>query len=385
MEGLSFQQFINLFLVLISWLLIIFLVSTKTKNKTSNILLALYLLTNAQDSSGLFASYFIYPDYPGWGMFINNSVFLKFPLLYLYLLSVIYSDFKLKLKHLWHLWAYVINFMILWPDYFSVDFESKWAFLIAKVEGQEPMAIKLSYALIHVQSFFYIVMCFIEIKKYKQLLLENYADAKLMLHQWLFQFITLIAVSMVISTVKNVLLFMHSDIIFFYINWIVQVLALFIICWMVIKALHSPELFRGIESKLQLVKHMVKNQESTETLATTDSEVITTLKTYMHDEKPYMNPNLTIYKLAEELNMPTKDLSLLINHDMNQHFFDFVNEYRIKKAMDILQDPDQQELTVLEILYEVGFNSKSSFNTSFKKYTGKTPTEYRKNYLKSAS
>ena len=382
MEGLSFQQFINLFLVLISWLLIIFLLTAKTKNKTSNILLALYLLMNAQDSSGLFASFFVYPDYPGWGMFINNSVFLKFPLLYLYLLSVIYSDFKLKPKHLWHLWAYAINFIILWPDYFSVDSESKWAFLIAKTEGHEPMAIKLSYLLIHVQSFIYIVLCFIAVKKYKQLLLENYADAKLQLHQWLFQFITLITVSMVIATIKNVLLFMHSDLIFFYINWTVQILSLFVICWIVIKALHSPELFRGIDSKLQLVKYMVKDEKSSDKLLTSDSEVITTLKTYMEDEKPYMNPNLTIYKLAEELNMPTKDLSLLINHDMNQHFFDFVNSFRIEKAMEILQDPEQQELTVLEILYEVGFNSKSSFNTAFKKYTGKTPTEYRKNYLR---
>jgi len=67
----------------------------------------------------------------------------------------------------------------------------------------------------------------------------------------------------------------------------------------------------------------------------------------------------------------------LINHHMDQHFFDFVNEYRIQKAMNILKDKSKKELTILEILYEVGFNSKSSFNTSFKKYTRLTPTEYR--------
>lgn len=58
-----------------------------------------------------------------------------------------------------------------------------------------------------------------------------------------------------------------------------------------------------------------------------------------------------------------------------------MNEYRIEKAMEILKDPSQKELTVLEILYQVGFNSKSSFNTSFKKYTGKTPTDFRKQAL----
>jgi AraC-like DNA-binding protein len=54
-----------------------------------------------------------------------------------------------------------------------------------------------------------------------------------------------------------------------------------------------------------------------------------------------------------------------------------VNEYRIQKAMNILKDKSKNDLTVLEILYEVGFNSKSSFNTSFKKYTNLTPTAYR--------
>ncbi|MNR66287.1 DNA-binding transcriptional activator FeaR [compost metagenome] len=63
---------------------------------------------------------------------------------------------------------------------------------------------------------------------------------------------------------------------------------------------------------------------------------------------------------------------------MDKHFFDFVNEYRIEKAKEILKDPLQKELTILEILYKVGFNSKSSFSSSFKKYTGKTPTDFRK-------
>ena len=86
-----------------------------------------------------------------------------------------------------------------------------------------------------------------------------------------------------------------------------------------------------------------------------------------------------------KLNIPAKDLSLLINHDLNQHFFDFVNGFRIRKAMEMLSDPDKKEFTVLEILYDVGFNSKSSFNTAFKKYTQLTPTEYRKKHLLSAA
>ncbi|UKB81285.1 helix-turn-helix domain-containing protein [Chryseobacterium sp. MEBOG07] len=103
------------------------------------------------------------------------------------------------------------------------------------------------------------------------------------------------------------------------------------------------------------------------------------MKEFMIKNEPYLDSSLTIQDLAEQLNMPVKDLSALINLYMNKHFFDFINEYRIEKAKEILKNPLQKELTILEILYEVGFNSKSSFSTSFKKYTGTTPTDFRKN------
>ena len=104
----------------------------------------------------------------------------------------------------------------------------------------------------------------------------------------------------------------------------------------------------------------------------------------MIDQKLYLDASLTMYDLSKHLNMPVRELSLLINHDLDQHFFDFINGYRIRHAMEILRDPAKKEYTVLEILYDVGFNSKSSFNTAFKKLTSLTPTEYRLKHLKAA-
>jgi AraC-like DNA-binding protein len=115
------------------------------------------------------------------------------------------------------------------------------------------------------------------------------------------------------------------------------------------------------------------------------NDKIRKLNSYMTEEEPYLDPSLTIYDLAKKTGIPSKEVSLMINHELNQHFFDFVNGYRIRKAMDLLKDPGKKEFTVLEILYEVGFNSKSSFNTAFKKYTQITPTQYRKKYLGSAA
>ncbi len=96
----------------------------------------------------------------------------------------------------------------------------------------------------------------------------------------------------------------------------------------------------------------------------------------MQSEKPYLDDKLTLQKLAEQIKLPEKQLSSLINQQTGKHFFDFINEFRINDAKSLLKS--QPQLTVLEILYEVGFNSKSSFYTAFKKETGLTPTDYRK-------
>jgi len=384
MESLSFENFISLIIVFVSWLLIAFLLTAKSKNRTSNTLLVLFLLVNAQDSSGMFASYLVYPKFPGWGMIINSTVFFKMPLLFLYIQSVVYSDFKIKKIHLLHLIPWVLNLLVLTPRYFAVDFDTKWAFLSA-IDGRETIEIRTSYILVHIQIVVYFIMSFILIKKYKNLLLENYSNASLFNHKWLFQLVLLFSIEAFIATFKNVFLFMHLETFLFYTQLTTGFIALGFMCWIVLKAMHSPEIFRGINSNLQLVKSIFQEDQHMREKDSIESPEIVALKNYMLEEKPYLNASLTIYDLSKEINMNVRDLSLLINHDLNQHFFDFVNEYRIEKAMKVLQDPDKSDLTILEILYDVGFNSKSSFNTAFKKHTQVTPTVYRRNAIKKAS
>ncbi|WP_243636296.1 helix-turn-helix domain-containing protein [Flavobacterium aquariorum] len=163
-------------------------------------------------------------------------------------------------------------------------------------------------------------------------------------------------------------------------NVIIGLIALIISCWFVLKALNNPDLFKGVDSNMLLINEVVISTEK-ELLETPKSAEIALqielVKKYVLENEPFLEPSLTIQDLAKQVNIPVRDLSVLINHHMNQHFFDFINEYRIQKAMQILKSPSKSKLTVLEILYEVGFNSKSSFNTAFKKYTNQTPTEFR--------
>ena len=97
----------------------------------------------------------------------------------------------------------------------------------------------------------------------------------------------------------------------------------------------------------------------------------------MRSQKTYLNPELTLDMLAETLAIPAKDLSMIINRHFNLNFYEFVNGYRIEEAQKRLLDPANKDKTITDIYLEVGFNSKSVFNTFFKKLVGKTPSEYR--------
>lgn len=154
-----------------------------------------------------------------------------------------------------------------------------------------------------------------------------------------------------------------------------------IIFWYLYKALNNPQLFRNIDSRLKLVYHIVSEEKNNGQLATAEkayNEELLRLRKHMLEEKPFLNPSLTIQDLSKEIRISVRELSVLINHQLGQHFYDFVNAYRIAVAMDLLKDATKSKMTILEILYEVGFNSKSSFNAAFKKHTGHTPTAYRK-------
>jgi AraC-like DNA-binding protein len=101
----------------------------------------------------------------------------------------------------------------------------------------------------------------------------------------------------------------------------------------------------------------------------------------MEEEKIYINNEITLKSLSESLKITSHQLSQLLNDEMNVNFRTFINSYRIKDAKKALLE--YPEKSVLQIAFSVGFNTKSVFNTYFSKECGESPTEYRKNRLKS--
>lgn len=280
-----------------------------------------------------------------------------------------------------HIIPFIVLNLVLTPRFYLAEGIDKSRFFDAHNQMPEMYFLRI---LVEAQYFFYIILVFLVLKKYKEIYLENYANASASTYKWLFQMTVVFLTAHTIVICKNLLRYTNYDGMFLWANVVVGIVALLITCWFVLKALNYPELFKGVNSKLQLAKEILHISETgvSETVKIKDdliAQQIILLKDYMAQNEPYLDPSLTIQELANQINMPARDLSVLINHHMDQHFFDFVNEYRIQKAMNILKNPSKKDLTILEILYEVGFNSKSSFNTSFKKYTQKTPTAYRNN------
>ncbi|MET3027832.1 AraC family transcriptional regulator [Flavobacterium sp. UW10123] len=380
MDKLGFLDSVARIAVFVSLLLALFLLTVKTENKLANRLFACFIILSAIDFSGLM-DYSFPIEYINIDLFRSTVCLLEMPLIYLYVLAVCYSDFRLKWRHLIFTLPFIVMNFVLMPRIYLKSGAEKQFIL----EHYSTMfEIYFFQILIEFQYWFYIVSIFLILRKYKRIYLENYTNPSTSTYKWLFQMNCVFVVMHSITASKNLLRYTASRDIFLWGNVLMIVMALSVICWFVMKALNHPELFRGINSRLKLTKEILPQNENeneiTEKIENENEEIktqISTLKQYMIEKEPFLDPSLTIQELSNQINIPVRDLSILINHQMDQHFFDFVNEYRIQKAMEILKNPSKKDLTVLEILYEVGFNSKSSFNTSFKKYTNLTPTAYR--------
>ncbi|MEM6799762.1 MAG: helix-turn-helix domain-containing protein [Bacteroidota bacterium] len=139
-------------------------------------------------------------------------------------------------------------------------------------------------------------------------------------------------------------------------------------------ALRKPEIFSGLEV-IPLDKTEKKLEEVEEVEL---RKLAKRLQDYMEREQIFLNPDLNLKELASQLSVPPRELSRAINRIHEQSFFDYINRHRIELAKEKIQHPKDPKVTVLEIMYEVGFQSKSSFNTAFKKFTGLTPTQWKR-------
>ncbi|WP_334056709.1 helix-turn-helix domain-containing protein [Polaribacter sp. P097] len=106
-------------------------------------------------------------------------------------------------------------------------------------------------------------------------------------------------------------------------------------------------------------------------------QIAKALKKLMEEDEIYTNSDLNLAILSEKLNVKPYQTTKCLNVIFGKKFNDFVNEYRIKALKDILKNPKNEKFTLLSLAFDVGFNSKSSFNRAVKKITGKSPKDLK--------
>ncbi|UCH94195.1 MAG: helix-turn-helix domain-containing protein [Candidatus Aminicenantes bacterium] len=135
---------------------------------------------------------------------------------------------------------------------------------------------------------------------------------------------------------------------------------------------------KQVEAKKEEEKRKKEKYKTSALLPETVDQVLPQLTRLMEKEKAFLDPDLSLKKLSQQLHVHYNHLSRIINEHMGKTFNDYINSFRIEEAKAKLADPAEDQKTILEIAYDTGFYSKSVFNTAFKKFTGMTPSQFRR-------
>ena len=360
-------------------LLTVFLFSIKA-NKISNRLLglltfcwAILLLQFPLQEHGL------YRNYPHFLKTISPLLLALFPLLYLhvkYLLS--YFD-KFQRRDFIHFLPFVVN-ILLFSDFYLLGADEKLALIrnptpyykIIGVIGDEVVA---------AQGIIYSILILKRLARYKREILNYQSNVDKVVIKTLTVGVILIFISWIIGTVGvNLDVFnIPVNVDLFIAVYLILVIVIYFISYVAVK---TPEVFKLDERKMRMVflrnedldiaKEKQKAKEDNPELELFDNQLIS----FMEEEKPFLNPDLSLMELAEELKLTRHQLSSVINQSHQKNFYEFINTYRTEEVKRLMQDPANKHLKLISLAYDAGFNSKASFNRIFKQMTDMTPSQF---------
>jgi len=134
------------------------------------------------------------------------------------------------------------------------------------------------------------------------------------------------------------------------------------------KAIIQPDQYLGIDEK-KLLPLKLSMDKST--------FYFSQIEEIINSNQLFLDPDLSVHNVGQAVKLSDRIVSQVIRLNTSLNFADYINIKRITYAKEVLRTTTKSEKNVLEILYEAGFNSKSVFNTQFKKHTGQSPTDYR--------
>ena len=355
-----------------------FLLMQKNKRRLSNIILFAFLLTKAITEIGGVLAHFeelrrfiishaphlFYIDFPFRYMYV--------PVLFLYILSITKRDFHFKKVYLFHFIPFLL-FSVLT----ILRFHIKSADTLREILRADSLLIFewLDFDFLdYTQFFIYAAVSLVVLSQYRKEIKNVYSTIEHINLAWLnfvlfgfigwksLRFLALVLWLTIGNSNIGTFLYITAEAVF-----------LIFVSLMFLKGIKQPAIFSGYNENESRGKY-----EKTSLVDEVKETYKNKLLLYMETQKPYLESSLCLNDLAEKVAIPPHHISQVLNACLNQNFFDFINSYRIKESRRLLSEQGPDKKTILEILYQTGFNSKSVFNTAFKKHTGMTPTQFRK-------
>lgn len=321
-------------------------------------------------------------------LIIYSFVFLSYgPLLYLYVSSLLGKKITIK-QILAHSIPIIVVLLIIFPFLFE-DREVKLLCFTDKFMNM-PLNISIGSFLQYLSSPIYFVWILMILRKYKSYVKDNYSSDEKINLNWMNKLL-IGGISIWLIECLNVIALNFTELDFpytyntsWYIKFAFMIFVLFIGYYGINQGgifsktkeeeKKSEELIR--ESKIQSDTVVEKNKLISEEAA---KQYKTELIKYIEEEQVYLNSELRIQDVSIHLKIPVHILSYIINSELQQNFYDFINLYRIEEVKKRLHNTEYDNLTIIAIAIDCGFNSKATFNRLFKLYTGTTPSLYKKN------
>jgi len=278
--------------------------------------------------------------------------FLWAPTFYFYICSRVFRDFVLSPRLIIHgIPAVVAMFYMGWLLFMNqTDHQS--------IKNQ----MNNLYYLVHIQLIAYNCVSIYLIQGYKKRI-GSYTTAN---EQRKINWLQLITYGITFTSLTDIFLHMLPG--FSGHGWGYVLFWIFINLFF-FKAILSPDQFLGLDFKTPVPVKLALNKLK---------EHFHLIEQTIRSNNLHLDPDLSLEEVARSVGLPERVVSQVIRQNTVQNFSDYINSKRICYAKEVLRDRKQNDKTILEILYESGFNSKSVFNTQFKKQTGYAPKEYRK-------
>lgn len=291
--------------------------------------------------------------------------FLPAPIFYFYIKSRVYKDFSFSQKDILHVMPFILVFLAMFIVFYHYSVETK--LLIMEKHAFFSNAFALAFnGIFSIQFLIYFWIDLKIMKNYRNEIKQVYSSVDSINLTWISYLIYGFMLAFFANTTSCLVKLYLPDLLYYDLLFIYIMFFIFF-NYIYYKGFSQPEIFAGIESKPKYISSNLAKAQA--------EEYLEVLQNFMAKEKPYLKAELTLKELSEMVSISQRHLSQIINENLHENFYDFIGKYRIEEAKQLLSENGNK--TILEILYSVGFNSKSSFNSAFKKFTGTTPTRYK--------